>query len=371
MRILARRPRRDPGLEWIKGDLATGEGVREAVAGVQTVVHAATNSPAARRGRFKLGDFLGSPADVDVAGTKMLLRAAEQAKVDHFVHVSIAGLEHLRRMPYARRKLQAEQLVRSSNVPWSIVRATAFYWLLERMFENTAKRRILALPAHAGMAPVDSDEFAEFVVECVGGGPRGECEDFAGPQTLTTVELMEQYLRARGPERRIRRAPLPRKLQAAMTAGNTSTDARRGSVTWAQWLQRSVDADRPVHRFRAALEARDVSAAVTLLADDVRFRSPVVFKPYHGRDAVREVLAAVFRVFDEWRCVREIGAFDGRDHGLVFQARIGDRQVEGCDFLHVDEHGSIDEFYVMVRPLSGALALAETMKAQLAAEDHV
>ena len=120
-----------------------------------------------------------------------------------------------------------------------------------------------------------------------------------------------------------------------------------------------------LHRFRTALEARDSAAAAALMADDVVFRSPVVFKPYGGRDAVREIMAAVFQVLDDWRCVREIGTPVGRDHALVFEARIGDRQIEGCDFIRLDESGSIEEFYVMVRPLSGALALAAAMKAQL------
>jgi hypothetical protein len=96
-----------------------------------------------------------------------------------------------------------------------------------------------------------------------------------------------------------------------------------------------------------------------------------VYTPYHGRDAVRPILAAVFSVLDEWRCVRQIGAPDGRDHALVFQARIGDRQIEGCDFLHLDDNGSIDEFYVMVRPLSGALTLAAAMGAQLASQPGI
>jgi hypothetical protein len=117
--------------------------------------------------------------------------------------------------------------------------------------------------------------------------------------------------------------------------------------------------------FRTALETRNLDAAVALLADDVVFRSPVVFAPYRGTAAVRDILAAVFEVLDDWRCVREIGAPDGPDHALVFQARVDNRQIEGCDFLHFDEDNSIDEFYVMVRPLSGALALAEAMKAQL------
>ena len=122
-----------------------------------------------------------------------------------------------------------------------------------------------------------------------------------------------------------------------------------------------------MHPFRAALEERNRDAAIALVAKDVEFRSPVVFKPYRGRSAVREILGAVGQVMEDWRCVREIGAPDAPDHALVFKARIGDKEIEGCDFLHSNEEGLIDEFYVMVRPLSAALALAEAMQAQLEA----
>jgi hypothetical protein len=121
-----------------------------------------------------------------------------------------------------------------------------------------------------------------------------------------------------------------------------------------------------VHPFRTAVEAQDLDAAAALLSDDVVFRSPIVFKPYHGRAAVGAILAAVSRVFEDFSYLREIGAPDARDHALVFQARVGDKQIEGCDFLHLDENGSIDELVVMVRPLSAALALADAMKAELA-----
>jgi hypothetical protein len=122
-----------------------------------------------------------------------------------------------------------------------------------------------------------------------------------------------------------------------------------------------------MHPFRAAVEARDIDAAVALLSEDVVFRSPVVFKPYRGREAAALLLHEVSQVFEDFRYVREIGAEDAGDHALVFQARVGDREVEGCDFLHRGEDGSIDELVVMVRPLSAALALAEAMKARLAA----
>lgn len=119
-----------------------------------------------------------------------------------------------------------------------------------------------------------------------------------------------------------------------------------------------------MHPFRTAIEARDIDGAVALLADDVVFRSPIVFTPYHGRTRVRAILGAVARVFDDFAYVREIGTLNEQDHVLVFRARIGEKELEGSDFLHVDEHGAIDELMVMVRPLSGALALADAMQSK-------
>lgn len=122
-----------------------------------------------------------------------------------------------------------------------------------------------------------------------------------------------------------------------------------------------------MHPFRAAVEADDHERIAALLADDVVFRSPVAFKPYHGRDMLAVILLAVSRVFEDFRYVREIGAGGAADHVLEFEARIGDVTVNGADFLHTNEAGLIDDFAVMVRPLSAAQALAEAMGAQLAA----
>jgi SnoaL-like domain len=121
-----------------------------------------------------------------------------------------------------------------------------------------------------------------------------------------------------------------------------------------------------VHPFRTAVEAGDIDAAVGLLADGVVFRSPVVYKPYEGRPAVELILRAVFRVFEDFRYEAEIGAEQAADHVLVFRARVGEREVHGADFIHTRPDGLIDEFTVMVRPMSGMHALAEAMRAQLA-----
>ncbi|SEM52758.1 nuclear transport factor 2 family protein [Streptacidiphilus jiangxiensis] len=119
-----------------------------------------------------------------------------------------------------------------------------------------------------------------------------------------------------------------------------------------------------MHPFRAAVEAGDHDALEALLAEDVVFTSPVVFKPYPGKAITAAILRGAGRVFEDLRYVREINGADDRDHAFVFKATVDGREVHGCDFLHFDEDGLIDEFTVMVRPLSGAQALAAAMGAQ-------
>ena len=115
----------------------------------------------------------------------------------------------------------------------------------------------------------------------------------------------------------------------------------------------------PLHAFRAAVERADMDAAVALLADDVVFRSPAVFKPYEGRETVATILRTVFGVFEDFRYTDEL---DGeRIEALLFEARVGDRSLQGIDLLRAAADGQIAEFTVMVRPASGLIALAERM----------
>ncbi|SEO72200.1 nuclear transport factor 2 family protein [Actinacidiphila rubida] len=119
-----------------------------------------------------------------------------------------------------------------------------------------------------------------------------------------------------------------------------------------------------MHPFRQAVENRDASAVEALLADDVVFTSPVAHKPYAGKAITAAILRGVLRVFEDFTYVREIADTGGRDHALVFTARVGDLRIQGCDFLHFAEDGRIDDFTVMVRPLSAAQALSEAMGAE-------
>jgi uncharacterized protein YbjT (DUF2867 family) len=241
VRVLARSPGSDPGIAWIKGDLATGEGVAEAVANVSAVVHAATWSPAARRGYLLPSDLVRTPRDVDVDGTRRLLAEAERSHVGHFLYVSIVGLQQVR-LPYARAKLAAEELVRASRRPWSIVPATSFYWLWHRMFTKQLRLPVWILPSLL-VQPVDSDDFAAYVVECLTSEPGGDREDFAGPETLTLDALGRQFLSARGERRPLVRVPVPERLTQA-AGGLAASNARQGTTTWSEWLQHRQDQQR-------------------------------------------------------------------------------------------------------------------------------
>ena len=116
-------------------------------------------------------------------------------------------------------------------------------------------------------------------------------------------------------------------------------------------------------RFRAAAESKDFSAIDELFAEDVDFRSPVVFRPYEGRDAVALLLGAVAQVFEEFRYTDQVETGDAA--ALAFSARVGDRELDGIDFLHFDSDGRVNRMAVYVRPMSGVNALAEAMQKKL------
>ncbi len=113
--------------------------------------------------------------------------------------------------------------------------------------------------------------------------------------------------------------------------------------------------------FREAVEAQDMDAVAAMLSEDVVFWSPVAFKPYPGKAITAAILHGVSEVFEDFHYVREINDAGGRDHALVFEAKVDGLTVTGCDFLGYDDAGLIDSFMVMVRPLRAAEALAARM----------
>jgi SnoaL-like domain len=117
-------------------------------------------------------------------------------------------------------------------------------------------------------------------------------------------------------------------------------------------------------RFRAAVEEGNVDQAAELLREDAVFRSPVLFKPYEGRDLVLTVLRAAERVLaggGQFRYVVQLEDPEERVAMLEFATEVDGKQVEGIDKLTFDGEGRITEVKVLLRPASGLQAVAARM----------
>jgi hypothetical protein len=118
-------------------------------------------------------------------------------------------------------------------------------------------------------------------------------------------------------------------------------------------------------RFRQCVESQDMEGARALFAEEIEFRSPAVFKPYEGLDAIMFILENVEKTFENFRYVDQ--ASEGNSHMLRFEANVGDKSLEGVDLLQTNDDGLITNFTVMIRPLSGTIALSEAMKVRFEA----
>jgi SnoaL-like domain len=120
------------------------------------------------------------------------------------------------------------------------------------------------------------------------------------------------------------------------------------------------------HPFRLAVEAKDLDAATATLREDVVLHSPILFRGFEGREVVTTVLTHVAATLEDFRYTDELA--DENTVVLRFKARVGDRELEGIDFLELDEQGQVKELTVFMRPMSALTAFNEQMAARLGVE---
>jgi uncharacterized protein YbjT (DUF2867 family) len=215
------------GVEWAQADLGTGEGLAEAVAGVEQIIHAATLPQPFRK----------AAQAVDVTGTEQLLHLAETEGVRHFLYISIVGIE---RIPffYYKHKLAAEKLVQRSTLNWSILRAVQFHSFLDMLTSGLARLPLMLIPTDFRFQTIDTGEVADVIVQGIVAGRNGRWPDLAGPKVMTWGEIAQSWLAARGQKRRVWRLPIPGKVGAGFRAGyNTAPERPSGHITWEQWLK--------------------------------------------------------------------------------------------------------------------------------------
>ena len=117
--------------------------------------------------------------------------------------------------------------------------------------------------------------------------------------------------------------------------------------------------------FRSAVEAQQIDDMVAAFTDDAVLHSPVSFRPVEGRAAIRSLLTVLLEVLQDFRYTDQLDSNDGV-RGLIFRAKIGDREIEGLDLLRFDDTGKIQDITVMVRPRSAIEALRKEVGSRLA-----
>ena len=224
VRVVSRHAPATPlgaGLTHRRADLASGDGLADAVADTDVVVDAVNEL---RRARAVL-----------VAGTQRLLAAEAAAGVGHHVAISIVGCE---RVPwsYYDAKAAQEDVVAAGPVGWSLLRATQFHTLLAGTFAAAARWRIVPT-GRALLQPIDPALVAERLVATVHAGPAGRLPDLAGPEVRTLSELAEVW-RAHADKRLLAvRVPFVGRIGRALRGGGlTNPAAAAGGPTFAEWL---------------------------------------------------------------------------------------------------------------------------------------
>lgn len=223
VRVLTHSRAGSDGVERVAGDLATGAGIDAAVAGVGTVVHCAGN------------------AKGDEAMTRTLVVAARKAGVGHVVYISVVGAERvpvvssLDRMAfgYFAAKRAAEQVLESSGIPYSTLRATQFQESMLAVARQMAKSPVVPAPTETRFQPIAVDEVAARLVELALGEPAGLVAEMGGPTAYLTDQLIRGYLAARHRRRLFVPMRMPGRAAGAIRAGaNLTPEHAVGVQTW-------------------------------------------------------------------------------------------------------------------------------------------
>jgi uncharacterized protein YbjT (DUF2867 family) len=229
VRVVSRRgsgPRDD--VEYVSGDLDSGAGIAEAVAGVDTIVHCAGSQK---------GD--GEKA-------RHLVDAARAAGVRHVVYISVVGADRVpvesrtdhAMFEYYAQKREGELVIERSGIPFSTLRATQFFSLVHLVAQSLSRSPIIPLPKRMRVQPVAAEEVADRLVQLAEGAPAGYVPEFGGPRVYGTHELMRSYLRSAGKRRWMLSVGLPGKPAKAVLHDAIITEGGdRGTGTWEEYLR--------------------------------------------------------------------------------------------------------------------------------------
>lgn len=208
----------------------TGEGLEEAMAGAQVVIDL-TNSPSFED-KAVLEFF-------ETSG-RNLLAAEAAAGVRHHVALSIVGIDRTPDNGYFRAKVAQEQLIETSGIPYTIIRATQFLEFLRAIADSSAQGSTVRLSPGL-FQPIAADDVAAIVADVALAAPRSGIVEIAGPERAPFNEIVARYLKAVGDPRAVVRDPEARYWGGRVEERSLVPlgEARLGRIGLDEWLRRS------------------------------------------------------------------------------------------------------------------------------------
>jgi uncharacterized protein YbjT (DUF2867 family) len=209
----------------------TGEGLADALAGTQVVVDVA-NSPS-----FEDKAVL----EFFETSSRNLLAAEAAAGVGHHLVLSVVGTERLLESGYFRAKMAQEKLIKTSKIPYTIVRSTQFFEFLGGIAQSGTDGQTVRL-SPALVQPIASDDVAAAMADVTVGAPVNGTVEIAGPERVTLAELVQRFLSATQDPRKVIADVHARYFglelnDQSLTPGD---NPRIGPTRLGDWLSRSI-----------------------------------------------------------------------------------------------------------------------------------
>ncbi len=219
VRVLTRHPELvGDGVRVVPGSLATVSSIAAGFVGVDAVVHCATDPRKHRQ--------------VDREGTSTLLDAATRSGNPHVVFPGIVGSDVIP-LGYYKSKIAAEEMIKGSQCPHTLLRATQFHTLIWTALTTMARYPLMILPRDTRFQPLDHAVVARLLVDAVESGPQGRMDDIGGPMAYEANDLAVSHRAATGHGKRIVQFNIPGIVGAAFRAGGNLTPNRKsGGKTW-------------------------------------------------------------------------------------------------------------------------------------------
>lgn len=205
----------------------TNSNIVDALAGVKTIIDVTGIQTLSRRRATTF--FEAASRTIQASGTA--------ARVPHLVALSIVGIDGVDSSYYGS-KLAHERAVESGDLPFTIARAAQFHEFAAQTVARGSVGPVTMTPT-ALLRPVAAREVAEYLVDLAESDPRGRAPDLVGPRDETLIGMVRSLLARTRPKGVAWEIPLPGPMGAAMASGRLqgTADARRGRVTFSDWLR--------------------------------------------------------------------------------------------------------------------------------------